>query len=113
MAEKLRKNMRKHNMSCKPIALHMTNAQFDDMPNWEIFAICTYILQNFAGLTFTEATTYLWTSQFCFGEATSGKSRQAIYSLKKKAMKKINDCNVPVLDMIALYVKSAPFIWVD
>lgn len=30
-------------------------------PEWEPFAICTYILQDQAGLTFAEATVYLHT----------------------------------------------------
>lgn len=82
-------------------------------PEWEPFAICTYILQEYAGLTFAEATTYLHTSQFRWGLDNAGRSRQAVYSLRKKAQRKIDACEVPVLDMIRPYVEKAPVVWVD
>ena len=44
---------------------------------------------------------------------TVNKSRQAIYSIKKKALKKISECKAPVLEMIKPYVESAPYLWVD
>lgn len=91
----------------------MTMKSTDLLPGEKEFAICTYILQSYAGLTFNEATTYLWVYHFNLGEATVNKSRQAIYSIKKKALKKINECKAPVLEMIKPYVESAPYLWVD
>ncbi len=85
----------------------------DMMPEQENFAICTYILQNYAGLTFAEATTYLWAFEFKWGLANTGRSRQAIYSLKNKALKKIEACDVPVLEMIRPYVNTTSNIWID
>lgn len=76
-------------------------------------AMCTYLLQKYAGLTFNEATTYLWTCQLYWPQANLGKSRQAVYGLRKSALKKIEACEKPVLDMIKPYVDCLRLIWID
>lgn len=83
------------------------------LPEGEEFAICVYLMQAYGGLSFNEAYVYLWTEQFNRPAHVFSKSRQVIYSLKKKAKKKIEECDVPVLDMIRPYVESAPYLWVD
>jgi len=82
-------------------------------PSEENFAISVYILENYARLTFTEATTYIRATYLWWEMDTIGKSRQAVYSLKKKAQKKIDACKEPVLDMIKPYVSKIEMIWID
>lgn len=82
------------------------------IPEGEGFAISTFILQNYAGLTFSEAYAYLWVEHFRRGRSTLGKSRQAVYSLIKNAKRKIGSCGIPVLEMIGPYVRTADFLWV-
>lgn len=85
------------------------------LPEREEFAICTYILQKYAGLTFREATIYLLKCQFDrkWGDVTYGMSHQVVYSLKRRAVKKIEKCSEPVLDMIKPYVDRAPILLVS
>jgi hypothetical protein len=90
-----------------------TESSLETLPEGEEFAICVYMMQSYAKLSFMEAYVYLWTEQFRRPAHVFGKSRQAIYSLKKKAERKIEECDVPILDMIRPYVESAPFLWVD
>ncbi len=83
------------------------------MPGEEEFAICTYILQSCAGLTFREASVYLAACHFSdkWGDTTESMPRRSVYSLKKKAIEKIERCGEPVLDMIRPYVERAPIIF--
>lgn len=99
--------------TCNSFGLHMHPLSV--LPEGEEFAICTYILQKYAGLTFREATVYLLRCQFDlkWGDVTEGMSRQTVYSLNKKALRKIEECGEPVLDMIRPYVEKAPMLFIS
>ncbi len=87
---------------------------FAMLPEGEEFAICTYLLQKYAGLTFKEATVYMHTAYSNWAHPMMEiRSPQAVYSLKKKAVAKIRKCEEPVLDMIQPYVDKAPFLLID
>ncbi len=79
----------------------------------ENMAMCTYLLQLHANLTFNEATAYLWVCQFHWPQASLGKSRQATHYLKKRAEEKIGICGKPVLDMIEPYAEQLRRVWID
>lgn len=83
------------------------------IPEGEEFAMCVYALQRYAGLSFTEAYTYVWTEQFGRPAHVFGISRQALHSRLKNARRKIDACETPVLEVIEPYVKAAPLLWVD
>lgn len=76
-------------------------------------AMCIFILQSYAGLTFNEAWVYLATEVFCWRDSLLGKSRQAIYRLKKSAQQKIAACEEPVLEMIRPFSVRPACIFID
>ena len=63
-------------------------------------AVCMFILQKYAGLTFNEAWAYLAGDVYGWWKFMPDKSRQSIYRLKKRAREKIAACDEPVLKMI-------------
>lgn len=84
---------------------------FQTIPEGDGFAICVYLLQYYAGLSFVEAYTYTWVEQLN-RPADFEITRQALHSRLRNARRKIRECEAPVLKMIAPYVESAQQIWV-
>ena len=92
--------------------LQMNDSEvFRTIPEGEGFAICVYLLQYYADLSFVEAYTYAWVEQF-HRPADFEITRQALHSRLRNARRKIRECEAPVLEMIAPYVESAQQIWV-
>ncbi len=88
------------------VANYLNSEEYDEdlmVPGGSDTAMCMFILQKYAGLTFNEAWTYL-TEEIFGWDIPEDRSRQSRYGLKKSAIEKINSCEEPVLELIKPYV---------
>jgi hypothetical protein len=77
------------------------------------YAICMYILQTYAKLTYTQADVYLKYYVLHWGEGVKSRTSQALYSIKSKIDAKFAKCKYPINEIIQPYVDKIDFILID